>query len=92
MKRCGQVVSIGKNVKKVGVGDWVILGWIKGKGINSKGAIYSIDNQKINSGPVTTFGTYSVVSENRVVKLPKIYQKILLFYLVVHFQQVLEWF
>lgn len=68
---CGQVVSIGKNVKKVGVGDWVILGWIKGRGINSKGAIYRIDNHKINSGPVTTFSTYSVVSENRVVKLPK---------------------
>ena len=68
---CGQVVSVGKNIKKVRVGDWVILGWIKGKGINSKGAIYNIGNQKINSGPVTTFSTYSVVSENRVVKLPK---------------------
>jgi S-(hydroxymethyl)glutathione dehydrogenase / alcohol dehydrogenase len=66
----GQVVAVGEGVSKVSVGDWVILGWIKGKGKNVSGAKYQLGKQIINSGPVTTFSTYSIVSENRVVPLP----------------------
>ena len=68
---CGKVIHIGSGVKKVKIGDWVILGWIKCKGIESRGAIYKIGNTEINSGPVTTFSSHSIVSENRVVPLPK---------------------
>ena len=67
---CGQVVAVGNGISKVNVGDWAILGWIKGNGLDAKGAIYNAGNQRINSGPVTTFSSYTVVSENRVVKLP----------------------
>lgn len=67
----GIVVSTGPNVKKVSEGDEVIIGWIKGKGINASGAIYSCCNKKINSGAVTTFSNYTIASENRVVKKPK---------------------
>ena len=66
----GEVISIGDGVNKVKIGDKVILGWIKGDGIEADGAKYTNStSQKINSGRVTTFSNYSVVSENRLVKL-----------------------
>jgi S-(hydroxymethyl)glutathione dehydrogenase / alcohol dehydrogenase len=68
---CGEVIEVGNSVTKVKVGDWVILGWIKSSGKDSKGAIYECKGVKINSGPVTTFSSFSIVSENRVVPLPK---------------------
>lgn len=68
----GEVIKIGKGVKKIKIGDQVILTWIKCKGKNSKNPKYfSISNKKINSGKVTTFSNYAVVSENRIVKKPK---------------------
>ena len=67
----GVVVDTGEGVTKVLKGDKVILGWIKGDGINSIPANYTCGNEIINSGNVTTFNEYSIVSENRVVKLPK---------------------
>ena len=67
----GKVISVGPGVTKVSEGNWVILGWIKGKGKDVKGAKYNLGDQVINSGPVTTFSTYSIVSENRVVILPE---------------------
>ncbi|RXJ66616.1 acetoin dehydrogenase [Halarcobacter ebronensis] len=66
----GIVKEIGEGVTKVNVGDKVILGWIKGEGIDANTAQYTSHNQIINSGKVTTFSEFSVVSENRVVKLP----------------------
>lgn len=67
----GIVLSTGPKVKKVSKGDEVILGWIKGKGISASGAIFNCCNKKINSGAVTTFSNYTIVSENRVIKKPK---------------------
>ena len=68
---CGQVIHKADDVSKVSVGDWTILGWIQGEGKNAQGAKYKLDGKTINSGPVTTFSTYSIVSENRLVLLPK---------------------
>ncbi|MEA2049968.1 MAG: zinc-binding dehydrogenase [Campylobacterota bacterium] len=67
----GIVQDIGEGVSKVKVGDKVILGWIKGEGVNASPASYDLNGIKINSGNVTTFNELSVVSENRLVKLPK---------------------
>lgn len=67
----GEVVEIGDSVTKVKGGDAVILGWIKGDGMDAGGSVYRKGNTSINAGGVTTFMTHSVVSENRVVKLPK---------------------
>jgi S-(hydroxymethyl)glutathione dehydrogenase/alcohol dehydrogenase len=67
----GEVIAIGENVTKVVVGDNVILGWIKGNGLEASGAKYLCDGNVINSGKVTTFSTYTIVSENRLVKMPK---------------------
>ena len=67
----GKVVALDKNVSKVKNGDKVILGWIKGNGIQAEGAKFFSGDEIINSGPVTTFSDYSIVSENRLVAIPK---------------------
>jgi S-(hydroxymethyl)glutathione dehydrogenase/alcohol dehydrogenase len=48
----------------------VILGWIKGRGMDAGGTSYSRDGRVINSGGVTTFNEFSIVAENRCVLLP----------------------
>jgi S-(hydroxymethyl)glutathione dehydrogenase/alcohol dehydrogenase len=66
----GEVITTGEGVTKVVSGDKVILGWIRGVGIEAPGARYICEGQVINSGKVTTFSNYTVVSENRLVKIP----------------------
>jgi S-(hydroxymethyl)glutathione dehydrogenase/alcohol dehydrogenase len=66
----GVVLDIGPDVTKFKSGDEVILGWIVAEGIAGKGAQYRYGDQIINSGAVTTFSNYSVVSENRLTKKP----------------------
>lgn len=67
----GVVVAVGNHVSKVAVGDKVILGWIRGEGIDAGGTSYVRGEQAINAGAVTTFNEYAVVSENRLVKVPQ---------------------
>ncbi len=67
----GIVIDKHKSVKKVKKKDRVILTWLKCKGIQSKNPVYFDNSKKINSGSVTTFSTISIVSENRLLKLPK---------------------
>ncbi|MCX7177191.1 MAG: zinc-binding dehydrogenase [Proteobacteria bacterium] len=66
----GQVIAVGEGVTKVGTGDEVVLGWVKGEGLDAPGAKYRCDGQMINSGRVTTFCNHTIVSESRVVKKP----------------------
>lgn len=66
----GIVVAVGDGVTKVKPGDEVILGWVKGEGLDASGAKYKCGDNIINSGRVTTFSNYSIVSESRVVKKP----------------------
>lgn len=66
----GIVLDIGPGVKKVKKMDKVILSWIHGKGIDSGGLKINHKGNKINGGPLTTFNTHSIVSENRVFKKP----------------------
>lgn len=67
----GIVVETGPGVTRVHPGERVVLTWIKGAGANCSGARYQAGNRIINSGSVTTFSTYTVVSENRCVPLPE---------------------
>lgn len=67
----GVVIETGPGVTKVTEGDSVILSWIKGEGIDAPGAVYHGEGRIFNSGPVTTFSNYTVVSENRVVAKPE---------------------
>ena len=67
----GTVVAIGEGVSKVAAGDSVILGWIKGDGLDAPGAKYRLDSTILNAGGITTFNTEAVVAENRCVRLPE---------------------
>ncbi|WP_219993857.1 zinc-binding dehydrogenase [Aestuariibacter sp. GS-14] len=64
------VIDIGPNVSTVSPGNKVVLGWLKGSGVDAGGTVYESPIGKINAGPVTTFSNYSVVSENRCYPLP----------------------
>ncbi|MGH1351080.1 MAG: zinc-binding dehydrogenase, partial [Methyloligellaceae bacterium] len=65
------VVEIGPDVTKVKSGDKVIPGWIKASGIDGGPTQYRGPNGEIiNSGAVTTFSNYAVISENRLVLKP----------------------
>ncbi len=66
-----EVVDIGPGVKKVKRGDYVVLSWIKGNGLDGIRSAYRIGGKVINAGGVTTFSDYSVVSENRVTPLSR---------------------
>ncbi len=66
----GRVEAIGNGVTKVKPGDWVVLGWIKGEGLDGGGVKYIHAGRQINAGGVTTFNEKAVVAENRLVHLP----------------------
>ena len=65
----GQVVK--KNSKKkIFIGDYVVLHWMKSSGEDSRKISYlSEKNEVINSGMITTFSDFSVVSQNRITKI-----------------------
>jgi S-(hydroxymethyl)glutathione dehydrogenase/alcohol dehydrogenase len=65
------VQEVGEGVTTVKPGDRVICHWRKGAGLQGPTAAYTSKAfPKVNSGWVTTFSEYSVVSENRVTKVP----------------------
>lgn len=68
----GKVLAVGAGVTKVAPGQLVILGWIKGRGLDGGGARYQCAclGGTVNAGGVTTFNEYAVVAENRLVPLP----------------------
>jgi len=68
----GKVIEVGEGISKVKKGDLVILGWIKGSGLEGGGLRYRCDcmPEGINAGGLTTFNEYALVSENRIVPLP----------------------
>ena len=72
----GIVRDIGDGVTKCSIGDKVILTWIKSQGIDAGGVTYpchdgNINSDIINAGAITSFNSHCVVSENRIVPLPK---------------------
>ncbi len=67
----GVVSEIGRGVSKVKPGDHVVLSWIKGEGQNAPGCQYQSACGEVNSGAISTFLTHAVISENRLVAIPK---------------------
>jgi S-(hydroxymethyl)glutathione dehydrogenase/alcohol dehydrogenase len=63
------VIEVGAGVKKISMGDTVIMHWRLGEGIQSESPIYKWGNHKVNAGSVTTFNEYAVVSENRLTRV-----------------------
>src|SRR5436305_2976507 len=66
----GTVREVGPGVAKVKPGDRVILSWIKGSGADVPGTVYGWNGRPVNAGGITTFATYSVISENRLTPAP----------------------
>lgn len=67
----GIVQECGAGVTTVKEGDHVVMHWRKGDGIHSPTPKYTWKGASINSGWVTTFNEYAVVSENRITSIPK---------------------
>jgi len=66
----GIVVEVGKNVTKVRPGVPVVLSWLKGAGLDVPRCAYGWKGSTVNSGAISTFMNYAVISENRVIPLP----------------------
>lgn len=66
----GIVLEVGPEVRHVKPGDRVVLHWRPGKGIESRGPVYTWGNKKANAGCITTFNRYAVISENRLTVVP----------------------
>lgn len=66
----GIVREVGPGVCKVKPDDRAILSWIKGSGANVMGTQYTWGGRKVNSGAITTFSRYAIISENRLTPLP----------------------
>jgi S-(hydroxymethyl)glutathione dehydrogenase/alcohol dehydrogenase len=66
----GVVEDVGAGVKKVKVGDRVILSWMKGSGHDVPGTVYQWNKRSVNSGAIITFAEHAVISENRLTILP----------------------
>lgn len=64
------VLDIGSGVKTVKPGDTVVMHWRPSDGMQAETASYKWNGRKVNSGWVTTFSEYSVVSENRLTVIP----------------------
>jgi len=68
----GIVETVGPGVEKVKPGDYIVLTWIKGDGLDVSSTTYQSNNGAIiNSGAISTFMEYAIISENRLVAIPK---------------------
>jgi len=66
----GDVLAVGAGVRTKAIGDRVILHWRPSEGIAAQGAVYDWNGTKVNSGPMTCFSTETIVSENRLTRMP----------------------
>lgn len=67
---CVEVVAVGHGVRHVQPGDRCVAHWRKGGGIESESPKFKMGQQEYTAGQITTFSEYSVVSENRITKIP----------------------
>ena len=67
----GVVVDIGEGVKKVKPNDYVVCSWIKGGGLDAPIVNYKSNSGIVNAGAVATFIEFAVISENRLVLIPR---------------------
>ncbi len=64
---CGNVSMIGPGVAHVMPGDKVVMHWRKGAGCEAELPVYF---HGVKTGPISTFSEQTIVSENRVTKVP----------------------
>lgn len=66
----GVVLEVGPEVTQVKPGDHVVVHWRQGNGIQAKATTYKWGEKIVNSGNITTFQQFSVISENRLTVIP----------------------
>lgn len=66
----GIVLETGPEVSHVKPGDAVVLHWRPGAGIQAAPSKYRLGSRTINAGNITTFQALTVVSENRLTRIP----------------------
>ena len=71
----GLVLNTGPGVTTVKKGDHVVLHWRPSLGIQSPTPKYKWGSKTVNAGWVTTFNNQAVISENRLTKIPKNFDK-----------------
>jgi S-(hydroxymethyl)glutathione dehydrogenase/alcohol dehydrogenase len=65
----GFILTTGEGVGKVRPGEPVVISWIKGSGADIPSTVYNSMLGPVNSGAISTFMQYAVVSENRVTPI-----------------------
>lgn len=66
----GRVVDIGPGVTRFQIGDQVVAHWRKGTGLDGGPIVLDTELGPVNGGPITTFSEFSIISENRLTRLP----------------------
>lgn len=66
----GVVLEVGEGVRRVKPGDHVVCHWRISSGIAGPLPRYSWNNSHVNTGHISTFSEYSVISENRLTPIP----------------------
>jgi len=64
------VERVGSGVTKVAAGDLCVAHWRKGAGVESQSPRFRMGSQEHTAGQITTFSECSVISENRLTKVP----------------------
>ncbi len=67
----GIVLETGPGVAKVQKDDHVVLSWIAGTGLNAPSSKYMLKDLIVNSGAISTFMSHAIISENRLIPIPK---------------------
>jgi S-(hydroxymethyl)glutathione dehydrogenase/alcohol dehydrogenase len=65
----GRIIKVGNKIKKFKKDEYVLLSWIKGRGKEEKNVRIYHKDKFINSGPISTFSHFSLISENRCFKI-----------------------
>jgi len=65
----GIVADVGPGVTQVNLGDFVVMHWRKGLGIESNCPMYKRKAGEVGAGSVATFSEFAIVSENRLTRI-----------------------
>ena len=66
-----EILELGPGIKHLQKGDHAVAHWRPGEGVDAGGARYRWRGAHCNAGPITTFQEMSVISANRLTRVPQ---------------------